>query len=1047
MTFLTVVLCFFLSGFAALLYQIAWLRQFSIVFGTAELAVAAVLAAYMGGLAIGSAIAGRYLHRINRPVLTYGILEGGIAAAALLVPNLLGAASAVFIFILGDKPHPPASSGVGQSLFYLVAAFLVLGLPTAFMGATLPLLTKYAIRSDKDIGPRVALLYGINTAGAVIGAVAAAFLILPALGMRGTVWVGISVNLAVFVIAWQLDNKTRSAAVPVAGISTWSSNRFGISFSDRQTWILPAMAISGAIAFTYEVLWTRLLNHVLGGSIYAFATMVASFLAGIAIGSGLSGTIAKDRQRSADYFVVSQSLIAITSIFVFNWIDDMIPESTGLIANAIFAVVVMLPSTIFIGATFPLAVRILSDGQPDVGASTAYVYAWNTVGAISGAIAAGFYIIPALGFTGTIKLATAGNLAVALLVICVLRRRRLAYGAAVGAVIISIVLVFDPRTPAAVLHSSPLTAADPWQERELFFAVGRSSTVLLVEKGGAFDLRTNGLPESRVFSRGSPPIRNVQRWLTALPVIARPDTQTMCVIGLGAGVALEGIPPSVTEVDVIELEEEVINANRIISDKRKVDPLALPFVNVIINDARNALSLTYKKYDAIVSQPSHPWTSGASHLYTREFLELAKKRLHEGGIFVQWMNSRFVDESLLKSLAATMDTVYQYVRLYQPDPGVLFFLGSDSPLNIERQLIQLNGQPISEYRLHFSSLGINSVEDVLLSMAMDDAGLSRFSESAKPVTDDDNRMATRSKLFGDGLAADGLSELIAPYDPLLDVNSWVFEDLDDIDFAYLVSSMIRLQFTARADRLKNIVPDQSTSMLIDAMLSSQSGREDQANNYYISAYRKDPYDVTLQYLLVRRYLGRLAQGNAPADIVKIAGNFEGPPAAVVKGWTYGLVGNWRSLAQLDSVLAQSTPTDSWYVDAALLRAEWRTKVVVRGDNRYAREALSFVDRALLLGPSLDLYVLRATSAILLKDRDTTVETIRSMASHVRDLMVRLNNGEYIISKSGLEALLVRLNTFKNELDKPFYDQVDSSNDEVKTTIVDLLLDIRAQLEQ
>ena len=195
LVFAGVVACFFLSGLAALLYQTAWLRQFSLVFGTSELAV---LAAYMGGLALGSAVAGRYAGRVTRPVLVYGILEAGIALSALAVPLLLLAARALYASILGDQPAPPDAAAIGQPIFYLLVAFVVLAIPTGFMGATLPLLIRYAVRTDREVGPRVALLYAINTAGAVCGTLAAAFVLLPALGLNRTVCAGIAAVLAIY---------------------------------------------------------------------------------------------------------------------------------------------------------------------------------------------------------------------------------------------------------------------------------------------------------------------------------------------------------------------------------------------------------------------------------------------------------------------------------------------------------------------------------------------------------------------------------------------------------------------------------------------------------------------------------------------------------------------------------------------------------------------------------------------------------------------------------------------------------------------------------
>ena len=202
-----VVTCFVLSGFAALLYQTAWMRQFSLVFGTSELAVAAVLSAYMGGLALGAGLAARYVKRVTRPVLVYGLLEAGIAVSALGVPLLLQLAGFLYAAVLGGQPAPVDASGLGQSFFYLVVAFIVLLIPTSFMGATLPLLTKYVVHTDEQVGSRVGMLYATNTVGAIAGTLVAAFLLLPRFGLMGTVYFGVAVNFLVFVLAAALARR------------------------------------------------------------------------------------------------------------------------------------------------------------------------------------------------------------------------------------------------------------------------------------------------------------------------------------------------------------------------------------------------------------------------------------------------------------------------------------------------------------------------------------------------------------------------------------------------------------------------------------------------------------------------------------------------------------------------------------------------------------------------------------------------------------------------------------------------------------------------
>ena len=240
-----VILCFVLSGFAALLYQTAWMRQFSLVFGTSELAVAAVLAAYMGGLALGAAVAARYVHKVRRPVLFYGLLEAGIAISALCVPLLLSLLNGLYVMVFGGQPEPVDASGLGQSFFYLGTAFIVLAIPTSFMGATLPLLTKYVVKSEEQIGPRVGLLYATNTVGAVAGTVVAGFVLLPALGLNGTVWVGVSVNLLVFVIAALIAKAVAQEAIVERASDTETKATTSAAappLRGRQ-WILPLMLV------------------------------------------------------------------------------------------------------------------------------------------------------------------------------------------------------------------------------------------------------------------------------------------------------------------------------------------------------------------------------------------------------------------------------------------------------------------------------------------------------------------------------------------------------------------------------------------------------------------------------------------------------------------------------------------------------------------------------------------------------------------------------------------------------------------------------------
>ena len=201
------------------------------------------------------------------------------------------------------------------------------------------------------------------------------------------------------------------------------------------------------------------------------------------------------------------------------------------------------------------------------------------------------------------------------------------------------------------------------------------------------------------------------------------------MIGLGGGVALEALPDSVASVDVVEIEPEVIAANRALAPIRRFDPLSDSRVRLVVNDARSALALTDKRFDIIVSQPSHPWTAGASHLYTQEFLSLARSRLAEDGVLLQWINAQYVDAELLRRLAATIDDVFERVRLYSPLPNVLLFLASDGALNIEASAFSA-GSLRDFTGFDYRHVGIAAVEDVASALLLDEAGISRFAAGA-----------------------------------------------------------------------------------------------------------------------------------------------------------------------------------------------------------------------------------------------------------------------------------------------------------------------------
>jgi spermidine synthase len=956
--------CFWLSGFAALVYQTAWTRQFALVFGTSELAVATVLAAYMGGLALGAWLVERWLPRISRPVLVYAGLELGIGAGAmLLVPALLAASEWLLRALFGGQPGPPDSSDASISVFYLISAFVVLCVPTVLMGATLPLLARHAVRDESHISRRVGFLYAVNTAGAVAGALATAFWLLPALGLTWSVRVAALVNVLIFGIAALLARGrevshfgAEAAGVPPIGTGVEAveprdgAGALAAEARDlvpaHTVLILPLMLASGAVTFFHEVLWTRMLSHVLGSSIHAFGVMVASFLAGIALGGAVGARAARTRKLAHRAFAIAQLGCALAAIAGFTLMERLMPAGHGLVATAAFGATILLPLTFFIGTTFPLAVRILAADADDAASASARVYAWNTVGAIVGALSAGFVLIPWLRFEGSIQLAV-----IASCVIAIAHTWRVAvptprmFGGAVLASALAVCLFFRPAIPENLLHRSPLDIDT--DGRVAYYGVGRSASVVMLEQDGGLVLRTNGLPEAMMETHGMVPRLTGESWLAPLAVIARPDVGSMLVVGYGGGVVVEAVPPSVRRIDVIELEPKVVEADRATASLRKHAPLLDPRLTLISNDARGALNLTQRKYDAIVSQPSHPWTAGASHLYTLEFMQQVREHLSDDGVFVQWMNAGFLDEPLLRSLTATLVTAFGEVRLYRPDPDTLVFLASAKPLDLETGLVA-SGRPLSSSPDHYRRHGIHNAEDLLATLAIDADGARALAAGAKPITDDHNRMATASfHDWGQGLDRQSLSRVLAAYDPLRNRDGWVFRTLGDrISFPYLERRM------ALYSSVDSTIPERIAAMNL-ALERSTGGS------------------------IMNAVLVDSSQKGSAADLVTRASDL-------------ARASEWKALSELDANLSEIAWTDPAKYQAIQLRAEWRSHVITPSLRRQlGDECVSILDEAIVAQPTLALYGLRARCGLVAARNDVVTESLWSLGNGTYHYALRL----------------------------------------------------------
>ncbi len=995
-----VSLCFFLSGFAALVYETVWLRQFAILLGTTGQALAIVLSSYMGGLSLGSLLVLRYGSSVRRPLLLYGVLELGIAVAALLIPLGINLARSLGNWMFGGLDEIPEAGQWQISLFGMLVVWTLILIPTSMMGATLPLLSRFVVSRDEHVGPRIGWLYAINTFGAVAGTLVAAFMLLPKVGLGNVVYAGVVANLIVFVLILRLaglEPKVVSAMTISAPVVETGSQVKDIKpiRASRQTapriaanvdgdeslvrfgWVAWLIALSGGASFGYEIIFTRMLSHFLGGSIFAFSTMLAGFLLGIAIGGLAASRVATTRVRAATWFVYCQLGIVMFALAAFYWINQLAGAELrqsgawSITAQQVFAsIITLLPTSTFIGATFPLAIRIYARDERDATGASAWIYFCNTLGGIFGAIATGSFILPRLHYHGATMLALSLNLLIAI-VAAFAFRLRIVHGIAF-AVVIALPIAYRPQWPENVIRVSAINGKLT-QGEILYDRAGPAATVAVFYDWGTTRFQTNGLPESLIAPAGAGiDLHSDATYLAALPSLVRPEIRSMLMIGLGGGVAASLVPQSVQEIDVLELSPSVIEANRAVSGFREIDPLRDPRVQVFVNDGRRALGLTSKRYDTIVSQPSHPWTAGASHLYTVEFARRAKQRLNPGGVFLQWIGMEFVDAELVRSMAATLRQVFPYVRLYRPMGESLLFVASDQIMQPERfgelgadGSIQCHLNEVD--RDYFHRLGLITPTHAFSWLTADERGLEKMCGDADVISDANNWLAVRAPALLRGHDAKKTRFFVAGFSPLarsIEEAKQVCPSLDLHALAAMwlrrrgnvyVSKFIlpretdpsrRLLLSSWADDNK-----QSTASLVDTVAANPDWLSPEIASELLTQSLIDPRRRTrLDKPLKQQCESRL---NASQRLI-----YE-----IMKAMADGDLG---PAEQNDAVLAQVSVDANEFEIATMARLLWRNEksgVTILTRQELGLEAVYIADRAAAFVKPLSLTWYRAVAAI------------------------------------------------------------------------------------
>jgi spermidine synthase len=686
---------FFLSGFSALIYQVLWLRLLSLVFGVTVHAATTVVAAFMTGLALGSIWAGRLAHRLRRPLAGFALVEALVAATALGSLPVLNLVEQVFVALAGGLPE----SAVFLTLARFVLSFAVLLVPALLMGATLPLVMQSSLAGRMAFAQSVGVLYGANTAGAVAGALIAGFHLVGQVGIWRSFVIAAAVNVATALGALALDRRWRDAPSQanesVVRESPASVPDVPLTAGASRT-VLGAFILSGFASLALEVVWFRILILHLGATAYAFVSMLSTFLAGIAIGSWAIVPLVGRARPSLAFLAALQAATAVATLCSLAFLAVASGQPWFRTTHA--TTLAIAPATLLMGAAFPVGLRLWASQAHDVARRIGVFYSLNVCGGIVGSITAGFFLLPRLGARASVIAAASVFVASSLMLLAHASGRRtyrLAGAAAIlAAAFWSVTRLPDPIDVALRGRPRPIL----WREE------GVQTTVSIHRQpGGTLVMYLDGLHQAN----DSAEMLQVHREIGTLPMALHPRPEHALVIGLGGGATAGAVSRHANvAVDVVELSQAVVRGARWFRHVN-YDVVAAPNVRMRVDDGRNYLLLSGRKYDVITADIIQPMHAGAGSLYSAEYFRLGRAALDDDGLMLQWIGRR--ETTQYKLIMRTFLSVFPDATLWSN--GTLM-VGSLKPLQVSLAAFERKLKD-HQTRAALEEVGLGSVDALL----------------------------------------------------------------------------------------------------------------------------------------------------------------------------------------------------------------------------------------------------------------------------------------------------------------------------------------------
>jgi spermidine synthase len=717
-----ILTCFFFSGTTALVYEIIWMRMISQVIGGAPFAVSTILVVFMGGMGLGSYLAGRRADAMAplRLVRMYGFLELGIGLYALAVPILL----MLLKLLYGVLYNVLFEHTLAYHLTIFAGAVVLLCLPAVCMGATLPFLCKFYVSRLSHLGTHTGRIYGLNTIGAALGSLLCGFWLIDLLGIWGTMLTAMAVNCTIGVICLRIG----SQATPLpekskAKTGARRAPRTDDIVTEEETPERPAVVrgalliffVSGFCAMAYEVLWTKLLGLVVGPTTYSFTIVLVTFIVGLALGNLYFGRMADRTRNPMVLLIATQLAAALLALLVSQLLGNgqlffakliyTFREHFALLslAKAFVLFIFMAVPTFLLGATFPLVTKIYTRSVADVGRAVGVAYAVNTIGAVLGSFCAGFVLIPLVGKETGLRLVVALQIVIAAGTgIAALRGMHLRvsrWAALAVTLVVGLWLCvyypawnrhllatgkyhrFEEHLPADEILANTGWFQALFQGPEILMASERGELVYygdgiggfttVLKYPGPFGVAEYSMANSGKMDASSVGDMKTQTLLAHFPMLFARDPQNVMVLGLASGVtAGEVLHYPIRQLDVVDINDRVFEAARFFEPWNN-GVLSDPRTRLIVQDGMAHLGLTDTRYDVIISEPSNPWMAGMAALFTREFFASAKDALTDDGIYVQWFHCYQMDWEAFALIGRTFGEEFPQSLLVSCEPGGL----------------------------------------------------------------------------------------------------------------------------------------------------------------------------------------------------------------------------------------------------------------------------------------------------------------------------------------------------------------------------------------